>query len=71
MSKRYAHRGYVIARGDYVGFAIFARLHGRRYRSRRWYVTDPDSTTVDRRGAGFRTIAEAKQVINRRYEEDQ
>ena len=63
MGRRYAYRGYVIERGDYIGTSDD--------QIDRWYVTDPDSTTVDRRGAGFRTIAEAKQVINRRYEEDQ
>jgi hypothetical protein len=58
MGRRYAYRGYVIERGDYIGTSDD--------QIDRWYVTDPESTTVDRRGNGYRTIRDAKQVINQR-----
>lgn len=58
MSRRYTYRGYVIERGDYVG-ASDDRID-------RWYISDPTSPTVDRRGSGVRTIASAKEMIDDR-----
>jgi hypothetical protein len=56
MSRRYTYKGYVIERGDYIGTSDD--------RIDRWYLADPDSTVVDRRGYGYLTIADAKQVID-------
>ena len=56
MSRRYQYHGYVIERGDYVDTSDD--------RIDRWYMADPDSTVVDRRGSGFGTLAEVKQAID-------
>lgn len=56
MSKTHAYRGFEINRGAYVD-ASDDRID-------RWYVEDPDSTTVDRTGPGYATIADAKEGID-------
>lgn len=58
MSRRYSYKGYVIERGDYVGTPS-DRIDG-------WYLSPKDSTVVDHRGRGFRTIADAKLEVHLR-----
>lgn len=47
--------GYRIVRGSYVGTSDD--------RIDRWYIDRLDSNVIDRRGAGYRTKAEALQAI--------
>ena len=54
--KKHIYKGYEITHGGYHGTTDD--------RADRWYIDDPDSTTIDRRGPGYRTIAEAKAQID-------
>jgi len=52
----YRHKQYDIKRGSYIG-TTDDRIEG-------WYVDRVDADTLDRRGPGFDTLAEAVQSIN-------
>jgi len=55
----YTRRGYTISRGSYVG-TTDDRLD-------RWYIDKRDSDTWDRRGPGYRTLAECRDAIDAPY----
>jgi hypothetical protein len=50
------YKGFDIVRGSY--------LTTTDDRADRWYVDDPSDNTIDRRGSGYPTIAEAKKSID-------
>lgn len=50
--------GFDIVKGDYVDTAD--------NNADRWYIDDKNSSTVDRRGSGFRTRQEALEALNER-----
>ena len=55
MSKVHRYRGFTIARGDYVGTSD--------NRLDRWYIDEDGVDLRDRRGSGWRTLAEARASI--------
>jgi hypothetical protein len=54
---RHRYRGYIISRGAYQG-TTDDRLD-------RWYIDREEADTWDRRGPGFRSLAEAHEAIDR------
>jgi hypothetical protein len=52
----YKHGDYHISQGSYIG-TTDDRIEG-------WYVDPVNADTLDRRGPGFDTLAEAVQSIN-------
>ncbi|MFS0557409.1 hypothetical protein [Brevibacillus sp. 179-C9.3 HS] len=54
--KKHTYKGYEITRGSYKGTTDDC-IDG-------WYIDDPESTTIDRRGKGHRTLEEAKEQID-------
>lgn len=50
------YKGYEITRGSYRGTTDD--------RIDRWYIAREDSNVVDRRGAGYYTLADAKAAID-------
>ena len=61
MSRAYSYKGYRIDRGGFVedlrGIRGDDSLEG-------WYVDKEESTTLDRRGSGYDTLAQAKEAID-------
>lgn len=55
MSK-HTYKGYEITKGSYKG-TNDDNIDG-------WYIDDPESTMIDRRGKGHRTLADAKAQID-------
>ena len=56
-SSTHHYRGYVIRRGGYQGTADDS--------IDRWYIDHADADTLDRRGPGYRTLADARTGIDR------
>jgi hypothetical protein len=56
MSKTHTYRGWRIARGS------FSRTTDDR--ADRWYADAIDADIYDRRGPGYRTLAEAKAAVD-------
>lgn len=56
----YMHKGWIVSRGSYSGSADDCMTG--------WYIDRATADSWDRRGAGFRTLAEAKAAIARRVE---
>ena len=50
------HREYAIVHGAFVGTSDD--------REDRWYIDHVDATTADRRGEGFRTLADCREYID-------
>ena len=53
------HKGHRITRGDYQN-TTDDRLD-------RWYIDPPGADIMDRRGPGFRTLADARAAIDEMY----
>lgn len=56
MSKVHTYRGYCIARGSFCGTSENC--------ANRWYADAENAAWFDRRGAGFRTLDDAKAWID-------
>jgi len=52
----WTHREYAIVHGAFVDTSDD--------RADRWYIDHVDSTTVDRRGEGFKTLADCREYID-------
>jgi hypothetical protein len=53
---KHTYKGYEITKGNYRN-SNDDNIDG-------WYIDDPDSSTIDRRGRGHQTLADAKAQID-------
>jgi hypothetical protein len=54
--KKHVYKGYEITKGGYYGTTDD--------RADRWYIDNPDSDIIDRRGSGYCTLTEAKKQVD-------